>query len=161
MEKSKLKISEISAGDWMSINGKPVEIVAVSELNGSVVYFEEEVEDMVEVSIDAVFPIPLTHEIMKTYGFVADRTFPKYVTYTYHVFKEKDFERNGCKYNTDYCVSVDMDYESDKVFEVSVRNHSREGIFNIKQTKTNEPYFLHELQHAMRDCRVEERKVLL
>ena len=161
MEKSKLKISEISAGNWMSINGKSVEIVAVSELNGSVVYFEEEVEDMVEVSIDAVKPIPLTHEIMKTYGFVADRTFPKYITYTHHVFKEKDFERNGCKYNTDYCVSVDMAYDSDNVLEVSIRSHCREGIFSIKQTKTNEPYFLHELQHAMRDCRVEERRVLL
>ena len=160
MAKSKLKISEIAAGDWMLINGRAVEIVAVSELNGSVVYFEEDVEDMVEVSIDAVSPIPLTHSIMSKCEFVADKTYGQYVTYRYNIFKEKDFERHDAKYNTVFSVAVDMKYEDDTVLEVSVNSHCKEGVFSSKGSKFGEPYSLHELQHAMRLCKIDKRFVL-
>lgn len=153
----KLNISDISSGDWLSINGNEVKVIGTNELHNSVCYFEEELQDIVEADISAFSPIPIYHEALLKNDFVSEVTWHGIVTLTYSVKKDKDIDYENMKFSTDITVSVEMSEKEDHVRHIKIDAFNKHGIFNSKRVKAGEPHYIHELQHAMRDAHIEKQ----
>lgn len=71
----KLKITDLSVGDWVRWNDKTYRVCLIDGVSLTV-ELAEEAGGAIEVAIDEVTGIPLTIEIFEKNGFVRDPTFP-------------------------------------------------------------------------------------
>lgn len=71
----KLKISDLSVGDWVRWNDKTYRVCLIDGVSLTV-GLAEEAGGTIEVAIDELTGIPLTTEIFEKNGLVRDPTFP-------------------------------------------------------------------------------------
>lgn len=71
----KLKIHDLSIGDWVQWNGKTYRVCLIDGVSLTV-ELAEEAGETIEVAIDEITGIPLTTEIFEKNGLVQDPTWP-------------------------------------------------------------------------------------
>lgn len=67
-----MKANELMIGDWVLVNGTPMQIQAINDIDGEIMAGDELyclIEDRVH-SEDKIEPIPLTAEILEKNGFI-------------------------------------------------------------------------------------------
>lgn len=72
-----MKENELMIGDWVLVNGNPMQIQAVNDIDGEIMAGDELyclIEDRVH-SEDKIEPVPLTAEILEKNGFVRSSVF--------------------------------------------------------------------------------------
>ena len=82
----KMKISDLSVGDWVLFTGLPRRVAIISS---TCVLPHKGVLDIATFSIDDISPIPITHEILEMFGF------ENYSQMWYHPDSYIEFFRNN------------------------------------------------------------------
>ena len=145
-----LKISDLSVGDWVMVNGKPRKISVLSEVwNGSnevlvgyVAHVNSNGYNLVYYKpIEHIKPIPITAEILERNGWNSDGMYAflridehRHLEYYYHEHRLRKY----------YC-GVDEWQNHAKVTDITFAAHC---------------YSVHQLQHALRLAGVEEEITL-
>ena len=127
-----MKANELMIGDWVLLEGTPAKIVGV-EIYCSNLYVQTNLKDAWYTS-NFVEPIPLTKEILEKNEF------------------KKDFELKGCYWRPDcrkYCIVKEIE-----TWYFAFR-HMGGGHICISECN-----YVHELQHALRLCKVDKAIVL-
>ena len=127
-----MKTNELMIGDWVLLEGTPAKIVGV-EIYCSNLYVQTNLKDAWYTS-NFVEPIPLTKEILEKNEF------------------KKDFELKGCYWRPDcrkYCIVKEIE-----TWYFAFR-HMGGGHICISECN-----YVHELQHALRLCKVDKAIVL-
>lgn len=125
-----MEANELMIGDWVLINGTPMQIQAINDIDGEIMAGDELyclIEDRAH-SEDKVKPIPLTPEILEKNGFVRSS-----------VFVEWKYERNG----------IYMLWKPFPWLQIST---------NEAEVK-NECEYVHKLQHALKLCGIDKEIV--
>lgn len=118
-------------GDWVLVNGNPMQIQAINDIDGEIIAGDELyclIEDRVH-SEDKIEPIPLTAEILEKNGFVNSGGL-------WHLSGEDMGLMQGCISFQAFAYYADPRY---CFCEIA---------------------YLHELQHALRTCGIDKEIVL-
>lgn len=120
---AEIKISELSVGDWVEIQGV---VKRIDYLYGK--------DNVCDVPIELVYPIPLTPEILEKNGFEEGK---RYDGLDVRVFS-----------NGNISVSIPQYAKWNRV-----RVYDDEGLYELSSAII---YYVHQLQHALRLARVEK-----
>lgn len=125
----KMKISDLSVGDWVLFTGLPRRVAIISS---TCVLPHKGVLDIATFSIDDISPIPITHEILEKNGF------EKRDTYIWNNPKMR-------------CTAYRFGF---KYWDIRVTYRAR----GYRPTRINieNIVYVHELQHALRLAGVEK-----
>lgn len=127
-----MKANELMIGDWVLVNGTSVQVEAIDE-NGFIAYFNSNAEGL--LAVDKFEPIPLTAEILEKNGFLPS------------------FEMGHetlCLVSSEYSVYYRPDDTYLYVFKRD--NEHGEGDFIIRDHRSINTKYVHELQHALCSC---------
>lgn len=123
-----MKENELMIGDWVLVNGNPMQIQAVNDIDGEIMAGDELyclIEDRVH-SEDKIEPVPLTAEIL---------------------------EKNGWKYNP----TIKAYEWKDKAFYISIHLDEKTRIYVVNDYIFGMALgAVHELQHALRLCEIDK-----
>lgn len=126
-----MKANELMTGDWVLVNGTPMQIQAVDAIDGEIMAGDELyclIEDRVH-SEDKIEPVPLTAEILEKNGFVEQ-------------------EYGWRKLNAaNWCININI-FNGKERYALSV--------LGINAQVTLHGYYVHELQHASRLCKIDK-----
>ena len=129
-------------GDWVSYGGTPIKVENVYE---DCINFQHDIPFVQEeflIEQTEIEPIPLTQEILEKNGFTKSTPSPGIHAMCYDLYNKKD------KYNLTIA-----DYNKYKRLLLDADSEDSE-CFNIKCD------YVHELQHALRFCRIEKEIIL-
>lgn len=128
---SKLNVNELMIGDWVLVNGNPMQIQAINDIDGEIMAGDELyclVEDRVH-SEDKIEPIPLTAEILEKNGFELVRNVP--------------------------CPNKNVwSFDTFSIYEH--HDKRRYPYFWIPLGDNADIKYVHELQHALRLCGIDK-----
>lgn len=133
-----MKAHELSVGDYVEYRGKPCKIIEVS------LYSVLLSGVPAQRSIEHIFPVPLTIEILENNGFAAKNYYADSLGVD-NLFVD-DYAKCGVwadqkdGYDFDTIVECNFDESAGFTFNTSIRG--------IK--------YVHELQHALKLCRIEK-----
>ena len=158
-----LKFSDLSVGDYVlwakqksNVEGDYDLEFEIKQLNlGHFVFMEENVWNEDDLN-EFVKPIEITHELMNKLGFSKEETWAGIVQYSYVNEVKDGIEYHGMKFNLHECVHVTMDSNNDIVKNIIIDCFNKAGAFHIERVKASGIHYLHELQHAMRECGIEK-----
>lgn len=144
MNTNKLKVTDLMVGDWVMSFGAPHKIIGVRtdmfephiKTDMSDTWYEEGIENLLE-------PIPLTPEILEKNGFETKKIMPF----------EQEFEHR---------VGVDGRVELDNRSEYIHSNNTWAMYIRGDRGFTSyiELSFLHEIQHALKLCKINKEIVV-
>lgn len=126
-----MKANELMIGDWVLINGTPMQIQAINDIDGEIMAGDELyclIEDRVH-SEDKIEPIPLTKEILEKNGV-------------------EDFD---CSFHfpEDDCLWLELNWEEDGL----------KWTVNCNEYDILPLDYVHELQHALKLCGIDKEIV--
>lgn len=127
-----MKANELMIGDWVLINGTPMQIQAINDIDGEIMAGDELyclIEDRVH-SEDKIETIPLTKEILEKNGFTKS-----------NVFVEWKYEEEG----------IYILWKPFPFLKIETEN---------VQLNLSGCEYVHELQHSFKDCGIEKEIVL-
>lgn len=151
-----MKASGLMIGDWVLVNGTPIQIQAVNDIDGEIMAGDELyclIEDRVH-SEDKIEPIPLTAEILEKNGFEEIK---------WNEFGEESSEGKPtnifrCELETK-CLMIKVEVGIYKpnfiIIPVPDDCGGEVEIANICKIDGSD-IMLHELQHALRLCGIEK-----
>lgn len=126
---------DLMIGDWVTVNGKPKQIEYIDKL----------------CSYNKTEPIPLTKEIVEKNGFQRhpDYDYDRDEVYRLFVGEEDDGEDYVKYYSIEICL---------KNSRIRIRRH----IYPIPDTEfMGIIRYVHEMQHAMRVCKINQKLIIL
>lgn len=158
-----LKFSDLSVGDYVlwgkqktNMGGDYDLEFCVKQLNlDDFVFMEENVWNEQDLN-EFVKPIEITHELMNKLGFSKEETWTGIVQYSYVNEVKDGIEYHRMKFKLHECVYVTMNSSQDIVKNIMVDCFNKSGAFKIERVKASGAHYLHELQHAMRECGIEK-----
>lgn len=125
----KLKISDLSVGDWVRWNDKTYRVCVIDGVSLTV-ELAEELGGTIEVAIDEVSGIPITPEILEKHGFIKNRGYNEW---------------NIGEWNERPFIGVSLDRQSMRV-----------KFFCTDIFIENKVVYVHQLQHALRLAGIEK-----
>ena len=144
-----MQANELMTGDWVLIKRTPSceYPYKICSINNYSILGEDyadwiEVEAGEEINLEDIKPIPLTAEILEKIGF------------HHHLIAERGFTREEWTLSDDYYDIVVSEW-SDSIW-----------VFRYECTEMNTPHeqrvfgYVHELQHALRECGIDKEIVL-
>ena len=140
-----MKIEELMLDDWVLVNGIPMQIQAINDIDGEIMAGDDLyclVENRVH-SEDKIEPIALTADILEKNGF------------------EVQVQGGG---REDIWIGFGSDLEGDIEFEFNngAPTHLKiDGAFKGEYYTSNNIKYVHELQHALRLCGIDKEITLL
>ena len=140
-----MKASELMSGDWVIRKGIPSEHMQIAGFNEfkNLVYMDFQGRGITE-NLDGIEPIPITTEFLERNGFI-DPSYSKKVKYELH---EPDLQ---ITYYPRYSV---MSIWKKGENPVIVRQNGFYKAYNeVVQ-------YIHEFQHALKDCKIERNVVV-
>lgn len=157
-----LKFSDLSVGDhvlWAkqktNIDGDYDLEFHVKQLNLSdFVFMEENVWNERDLN-EFVKPIDITQDIMSKLEWKHEKVWAGVIQYSFEEYVKDGIDYNGCKFNLRNSIIVKMHEEDDVVMKIVFDCFNKHGFLRGEKAKCDEPHYLHELQHLMRDCGIE------
>lgn len=150
-----MKANELMIGDWVKLkDGGPLQMEDVSG-TGMFKKWTSDGEYMIPYSYDEIEPIPLTPEILEKNGFIKDKD-KKTIGTTYHILIPTGYEANS------YTIQITLYKEPICGVSVLLKIWGwippyQGGINDIHLCGAK---YVHELQHALRLCKIEKEIVL-
>lgn len=124
-----MKIDELMIGDWILVNGTPMQIQAIDDIDGEIMAGDELyclIEDRVH-SEDTIEPIPLTDDILE------------WNTFEY-------FHKNYASLSYEHPFKLEMKQWPDE--------NGLNGLWTVGGII--EIRFVHELQHVLKQCKLKD-----
>lgn len=118
---------------------------------GDFLFMEENVWHKQDLN-EFVKPIEITHAVMKSIGWKRENVWAGVIHYGIEEHVPDGVEYKGCRFSLRNIVDVKMHEGSDEVESVKVDCFSNKGYFKLEKSKRDEPFYLHELQHILREC---------
>jgi len=139
-----MKANELMIGDWVLVNGNPMQIQAIDDIDGEIMAGDELyclIEDRVH-SEDKVEPIPLTVEILEK-----------------NVFEVQD--QGGGRKDVWRGFGPDCEGDIEIEFNNGVPTHLKiDGAFKGEYYTSTNIKSVHKLQHALKLCGIDKEIVL-
>jgi len=158
-----LKFSDLSVGDYVlwakqksNIDGDYDLEFHVKQLNlGDFVFMEENVWNEQDLN-EFVKPIEITHDIMSKLGWKSEEVWAGIIQYTFEEYIKDGIDYHGCKFNLKNTIKIETSKRDDFVRKIVFDCFNNKGFLKGEKAKCDEPHYLHELQHLMRECGIEQ-----
>ena len=145
-----MKVNELMIGDWVLVNGIPMQIQAIDDVDGEIMAGDELyclIEDRVH-SEDKIEPIPLTSEILEKNGFKKEVDKNNFESYLYYNFAGDGFIR------------VILWDGGDGDWSIKIGNYDKFDDNEIIYKNDFVFLKLHQLQHALKLCGIDKEIVI-
>ena len=154
-----LKFTDLSVGDYVlwgkqksNIDGDYDIEFGVRQLTlGDFLFMEENVWNEQDLN-EFVKPIEITHEIMEAIGWKREKGWAGVIHYGIEEHIPGGVEYKGCHFSLRNIITVKMHEGSDEVENITTDCFNNEGYFKCEKSKRDEPFYVHELQHILREC---------
>lgn len=145
-----MELRDLLIGDIVMYNGKAVIIDSIDNIYDTVSFLDREAEGFLDIRYTKIQPVVLTPGILDQLdGFEKENVWNGIDEYRYIVQRKDDIEYHGLKFSTNVKLTVSVNTNSGEIRFIELYAFTKKGIVETKRVKSDEPYYLHELQHLL------------